>query len=97
MSFTSNVQNGGKTISIVLKILKINLRLLRRQTIIKRLAGNDKFYGFNLSKPGVVEFRMMESSLSERKIGRWIRGCVGFVESIKLRKWSKFVDFEECF
>jgi hypothetical protein len=52
---------------------------------IKRILGCDKYHGLNLSKldKKVVEFRMFQSELSARKITKWVRHCVGFVEGIK--------------
>jgi predicted DNA-binding WGR domain protein len=46
----------------------------------------DRYHGLNLMRTiekKVVEFRMMESSVDMRKIGSWIRLCVGFVDQVK--------------
>lgn len=46
----------------------------------------DRYHGLNLTRVfsrKVVEFRMMESSVDIRKVGHWIRTCVGFVDGVK--------------
>jgi predicted DNA-binding WGR domain protein len=46
----------------------------------------DRYHGLNLTRvfsKKVVEFRMMESSVSIRKVGAWIRTCVGLVDGLK--------------
>ena len=46
----------------------------------------DRYHGLNLTRlfsKKVVEFRMMESTVSARKLGQWIRQCVGFVDGLK--------------
>ncbi len=61
----------------------INASTVSRITTILRV---DKYCGLNLSKldENVVEFRMFQSELNPRKITKWVRTCVGFVEGIKL-------------
>ena len=47
----------------------------------------DRYHGFNLTRlfsHKIVEFRMMESNVDPRRVGDWIRRCVGFVEGSKL-------------
>lgn len=70
-------------------------------TFIAWATPNGRYHGLNLSRlieKRIVEFRMMESTVSIRKVGAWIRMCVNFVNSIKkshilLRAMSK-EDFE---
>lgn len=45
-----------------------------------------RYHGLNFTRLftiGVVEFRMMESSVAIRKVGAWVRTCVGFVDGVK--------------
>lgn len=47
---------------------------------------DDRYHGLNLTRVftrKVVEFRMMESSVDIRKVGAWVRMCVGFVDGVK--------------
>lgn len=71
-----------------------NLMAIIREGSIERaldLAGgwrqhDDRYHGLNLTRvfdPKVVEFRMLESSVDIRKVGAWIRACVGFVDGLK--------------
>jgi len=57
---------------------------------------SDRYHGLNFTRTfskKVVEFRMMESTVSVRKVGAWIRLCVGFVDGLK--KWGgKFTTTE---
>lgn len=56
-------------------------------SVIAAADGNNRYHGLNLArlkKMKIVEFRMLESSVSVRKVGSWINLCVGFVNGIKL-------------
>lgn len=47
---------------------------------------DDRYHGLNLTRmfsKRVVEFRMLESTVSIRKVGDWIMTCVGFVDGLK--------------
>lgn len=47
--------------------------------------GSNRYHGLNLSRlreKKIIEFRMLESSVSSRKVGAWIRMCVGFVDGV---------------
>jgi len=47
---------------------------------------SDRYHGLNWTRTfsrKVVEFRMMESTVAMRKVGAWIRMCVGFVDGVK--------------
>ena len=47
---------------------------------------SDRYHGLNWTRvfsKKVIEFRMMESTVAVRKVGSWIRMCVGFVDGIK--------------
>jgi len=49
---------------------------------------SNRYHGLNFTRTftiRVVEFRMMESTISPRKVGAWIRRCVNFVEGIKAK------------
>lgn len=51
--------------------------------------GGNRYHGLNLSRlheKKIIEFRMLESSVSSRKVGAWIRMCVGFVDGLKKSK-----------
>jgi predicted DNA-binding WGR domain protein len=46
----------------------------------------DRYHGMNFTRTfshKVVEFRMMESTVAARKVGAWIRLCVGFIDGLK--------------
>jgi predicted DNA-binding WGR domain protein len=46
----------------------------------------NRYHGLNFTRMfsrKVVEFRMMESTVDIRKVGGWIRMCVGFVDGLK--------------
>lgn len=47
---------------------------------------SDRYHGFNFanfeSSHPRIEFRMMEAHVQERKLGKWIRTCVGFVDGM---------------
>lgn len=63
------------------KMLKASL-----SDVISMAGGNNRYHGLNLTRlreRGVVEFRMMESSVAIRKVGTWIRSCVSFVDGMK--------------
>jgi len=72
-----------------------NLSAMLREKSLQRvldLAGgwrqhDDRYHGLNLTRifnPKVVEFRMLESSVDIRKVGAWIRTCVGFIDGLKM-------------
>ena len=47
---------------------------------------SDRYYGLNLTRlfdRRCIEFRMLEGTVSIRKIGDWIHTCVGFVDGLK--------------
>lgn len=47
---------------------------------------SDRYHGLNFTRlfsKKVVEFRMLESTVSVRKVGEWIETCVGFVDGLK--------------
>lgn len=56
-----------------------------------RLAGGfeghgDRYHGMNWTRVRsrkCIEFRMMEGTVAIRKVGAWIRMCVGFVDGVK--------------
>lgn len=65
-------------------------QMLRCRSVSEVLAmanGNDRYHGMNFTRtlvaPRVIEFRMMESTVQMRKVGAWIRMCVGFVDGVK--------------
>ena len=54
--------------------------------LIAAVDGKNRYHGLNLTRLqelSVVEFRMMESTVAVRKVGSWIRACVGFVDGLK--------------
>lgn len=71
-----------------------------------RLAGgfenhSDRYHGMNWTRVfsrKVVEFRMLESSVSIRKVGAWIELCVNFVENLKksAAKFDSIADMSEA-
>jgi predicted DNA-binding WGR domain protein len=57
---------------------------------------NDRYHGLNWTRVftrKVVEFRMMESTVAVRKVGAWIRMCVGFVDGVRASR-TTFIDGE---
>jgi hypothetical protein len=51
----------------------------------------DRYHGLNMTRlfsKGLIEFRMLESSVSIRKVGAWIRLCVAFVDGLKKSGFS---------
>jgi predicted DNA-binding WGR domain protein len=47
---------------------------------------SQRYHGLNWTRVfsrKVVEFRMMESTVAMRKVGAWIRTCVGFVDGVR--------------
>lgn len=71
-----------------------NMFAIIKENDVKRaldLAGgwrqhDHRYHGLNLTRifnPKVVEFRMLESSVDIRKVGAWIRMCVGFIDGLK--------------
>jgi hypothetical protein len=60
------------------------------QLIVDKAGGwrnhSDRYHGLNFTRlfsKKVVEFRMLESSVSVRKVGAWVRMCVGFIDGVK--------------
>ena len=56
---------------------------------LNALNASDRYQGLNWARyteRKIVEFRMMESSVAIRKVGAWIRMCVGFVDGMKMGK-----------
>jgi predicted DNA-binding WGR domain protein len=54
--------------------------------ILMILSASNRYQGLNWARyteRKVIEFRMMESSVAIRKVGAWIRLCVGFVDGVK--------------
>ena len=50
---------------------------------------DNRYHGLNLTRMfsiKVIEFRMLESTVAIRKVGAWIKMCVGFVDGIKKSK-----------
>ncbi len=48
-----------------------------------------RYFGLNITKlPDCVEFRMFQSELSPRKVARWARACIGFVENAHNQLYS---------
>lgn len=46
----------------------------------------DRYHGMNFTRVfsrKVIEFRMMQSTVEIRRVGAWIRVCVGFVDGVK--------------
>lgn len=51
-----------------------------------RISHGDRYHGMNFTRlfdRKCVEFRMMEGTVSIRKIGDWIHTCVGFIDGLK--------------
>ena len=56
---------------------------------------SDRYHGLNWTRvfsKKVIEFRMMESTVAMRKVGAWIRMCVGFVDGVK----ASGMTFKSC-
>lgn len=56
------------------------------QQALVNVSANNRYQGLNLTRlrdRKAIEFRMMEGSISARKIGEWVRTVVGFVEAVK--------------
>lgn len=54
--------------------------------LFNAVGGSNRYQGLNLTRlreKKIVEFRMLESSVSSRKVGAWIRMCVGFIDGLK--------------
>jgi predicted DNA-binding WGR domain protein len=55
---------------------------------------SNRYHGLNLTRLStkkIVEFRMLESSVSARKVGSWISTVIGFVDAVK-REGAEFFD-----
>ena len=56
------------------------------ERVLDACGGWRRYHGLNWTRVfsrKVVEFRMMESTVAVRKVGAWIRLCVGFVDGVK--------------
>jgi hypothetical protein len=66
-------------------------------SIVSAAGGTDRYHGLNLTNTlgkHIVEFRMLESTEAIRKVGAWIRMCVGFVDGLK-KSGVKFTSGDE--
>lgn len=58
----------------------------RLSDVLATMSADNRYQGLNLARlreKKIVEFRMMESSVAIRKVGGWIRMCVGFIDGLK--------------
>ncbi len=76
-----------------LNYLSVNNAALSVPDFMDRCGGwsdrNNRYLGLNLTRmfsKKVIEFRMKESTVAPREVGKWIRTCLNFVDNVKLLK-----------